>query len=348
MKSNRNIVLLIILVAVLGIVAFWLLTNRGKGTIKESLKNFAVEDTASITKIFLADKTGKSVLLEKEKPGLWKLNKKFYARNDAINTLLYTMKRVEVRQPVGKKAKANVIKQLSTMAVKMEAYSGDELVKVYYIGGETQDQTGTYMLMVDEETGENSGSPFITYIPGFEGYLTTRYFTTENDWRDRTIFKHIPPQIQSVKVEYPLKSEEGFQIEQPVENKFVLTPLSGSPLTSVDTLAIKQYLSYFQNIQYEGLDDKIPQTKRDSILSSVPFGIFTLKDKEGKTSSIKLFYMPSAKEQYDTAGKVAPHNLDRFYGLLNHVDFVIGQYYVFGKLLQPVTYFASNRKVVKK
>src|SRR5690349_12632150 len=113
LKKNK---ILIIATLVLAIVAVWLIMRTRSGTVQE-YHNFAVEDTASITKIFLADRSGKSIELERE-GNRWHLNKKYYARRDAVKSLLETLKLVSLRSVVPKSMYNTVIKQLSTGAIK--------------------------------------------------------------------------------------------------------------------------------------------------------------------------------------------------------------------------------------
>lgn len=348
MKKKNLIALIIVLV--LAAVATWLVINNSKGTLPEKLSDFAVKDTASITKIFLADKTGKSVTLTKDSPGVWKVNNKYYARKDAVDILLYTIYSLEVKQPVGKKAQDNVVKTLASGATKIEIYNDDELVKMYYVGGETPDAMGTYMLMVNEKTKENSSVPFVMYIPGFEGYLTTRYFTDASDWRDRAVFRYIPTEISNVKVEYPQSPSEGFEIVKKQENMWdarSLTP--GATIPGFDTLMVKQYLSYFQNIQYESIEKDVKKVNRDSILASTPMAVITVTNANGMRNTAKLFYKKAAPEQVDQQGNPHKYDVDRLYGQVNNgEDFVLCQYYVFGKLLQTPAYFNKQENVVKK
>ncbi|MGZ4033712.1 MAG: hypothetical protein ACXVP4_02520, partial [Bacteroidia bacterium] len=208
MKRNR---IAIILVIILGSASFWYIVNNRKSTLNAEMRNFAVADTASITKIFLADKEGRTITLERHPEGNWTVNQKYAVRMDALQTLLETIKRVDVKEPVGKKAQDNVIKRLAAKAVKCEIYQNDVLTKAYYVGTETQDNTGTFMIKIDPETMKTAEKPFVTYIPGFEGYLTTRYFTEEQGWRDRTVFKYNPLDIKSVKMETPLSPEKGYE-----------------------------------------------------------------------------------------------------------------------------------------
>jgi hypothetical protein len=347
----KKIVITSIIVIVLATVAVWLVKSKGgKGTVDEKLKDFAVEDTASITKIFLVDKSGKNVTLTREESGAWKVNNKYFARKDAVDILLYTIKSIEVKSIVGKKAQDNVVKQLATGATKIEIYKGDDLVKVYYVGRETQDALGTYMLMVNEKTGQNSSVPFITYIPGFEGYLTTRYFTDESDWRDRIVFRYVPTDIKSVKVEYPGSLDQSFEVINKGNNTFDVRSLkTNASIPGFDTLAIKQYLSYYQNIQFESVEKEVQKVQRDSILMSPPFAVITVTDMKGASNMAKLFHKKAPPEKLDVNGQPMKYDVDRCYGLINNgQDFVLCQYYVFGKLLQSPAYFTSKREVVKK
>ena len=91
MKKNKYI---LILVVALAIVAAFLWFSKSSGTISREMMDFAVKDTASITKIFLVDKKNNSILLEKKKPGDWLLNGKYTTSNSMVNMLLETMKRI--------------------------------------------------------------------------------------------------------------------------------------------------------------------------------------------------------------------------------------------------------------
>lgn len=346
MKKKRNRTLAI-LVVLLGSACFWLVVNNKKGTIKETLRDFAVQDTAAITKIFLADKNNKSVTLERTAPGVWMVNGKYKARMDAVQTLLYTIKKVDVKEPVGKQAQDNVIKRLSGLSVKCEIYAGDDLIKAYYVGAETQDQTGTFMILIDPETMKPSAKPFITYIPGFEGYLTTRYFVDERAWRELTVFKYDPANIQSVKVEVPFNPEFGYEVVVKGDNVFEVKSIrSQEKLPDVDPLSVKQYLSYFQNLNFESFENELSEKQADSVKQAKPINVITVTDKAGKTTSVKFFARsPKTKGEKDVTGKEILFDLERMNALINNgKDLVILQYYVFGKVMPPVTYFQKKQQ----
>lgn len=72
MKKNKTWLFIIALLVVL-IVILWGV-GRKKGVFEKSYSDFAISDTASVTKIFLADKIGNSVLLSKDEAGIWMVN----------------------------------------------------------------------------------------------------------------------------------------------------------------------------------------------------------------------------------------------------------------------------------
>lgn len=342
MKRNR---IAIILVIILGAASVWFIINRGNGTIKRTLRDFAVADTASITKLFLADKDGNTVTLERQPSSQWLLNGKHIARPDAIKTLLYTINKLDVKEPVGKNAQDNVIKRLATTAIKCEIYQNNKLTKAYYVGTETTDQSGTYMILIDTETMKPSAKAFVTYIPGFEGYLTGRYFTEERGWRDRTVFHYVPSDIKSVKLEAPSNPEQSYELSVLGNNSYQIKMVANNaPVSNIDTLSVKQYLSYFQKLSHEGFEVELSQYQIDSVLKSKPLNILTVTDNKGETNKVTFFARNNLKKQHGEDGELLPYDPIRMNALMeNEQEVVLVQYYIFGKVLPPVDYFLQKK-----
>jgi hypothetical protein len=82
MKKNRNILIVAI---VLALAALFLIFNRSNKTLDEQISEFAVSDTASVSKIFLADKSDNKILLERQANGSWLLNGKYEAHVENLN-----------------------------------------------------------------------------------------------------------------------------------------------------------------------------------------------------------------------------------------------------------------------
>ena len=348
MKKNTLTIIITIVLAV--IVAYLFYTSK-EGTIRQELKDFAIEDTSAITKIFLADMSNHQVTLEKIEPGHWIVNGKYKARKDLIEILLKTMKNLEVKSPVAKAARENVIKRIATGAVKVEVYqnNNDEPNKVYYVGGATQSQMGTYMLL------ENSSNPFIMNIPYFSGYLTTRYNTDEYEWRDKTVFNYQFKDIAGVKLEYTHNPEYSFSIMNTGNWTYTLRSLQNDELiANYDTNNLNIYLTFFRNIQFEGFVRNKDTAFRDSIVSYPPFCTLTVTDMSGNTTKVKAFLKPVPKGTTDLNDNPIEYDVDRMYALIDtrHVgrnyrsvdenQLVTIQYFVFDKLFLVINDFTKN------
>lgn len=341
MYSSKKIRIIALSVLLLSGISFWIFTRNQSGTIRKELYDFAVEDTASITKIYLVNTAGKQLTLEKKGIGQWIVNGKYKARNDAAKHLLICIKELQVRNPIAKSAIENISKQLATSSTKVEIYQNDKLIKSYYVGSDTQDGLSTIMLLTDVETGENSSMPFSMYVPGFNGFLSIRYFIDEDSWRERTVFAFLPDQISSVSVQYTHLPDSSFALSLTTSNTISLADHKGNNIPDFDTLKAKQYLNYYSNIQYEALRNDLRSTLKDSVLSNPPVHIITLKDRSGKTYTVKTFTKPAAPNQTDeVTGQPLTQDMERMFALINdEKDMVLIQYYVFGKLLPGLSYF---------
>lgn len=337
MKSQKLIFTLLIILIIASL--FFYFSNQNS-TIKKELRDFAVEDTASIDKIFMVNKFNQKVVLERTGVNEWKVNNKYKARVDAINMLLKTIKQVKVKMPISKSARQNIIKRMSSQSTKVEIYSKGKLIKKYYVGEATQDHSGTYMLL------ENSESPFITHIDGFTGFLTTRYFVEEKLWRVNSIFSYKNfSDIAKVKLYYPQDSTKSFTAEQLGYNKFKLLDYKGNNVKNFDTISVKRYMSLFKKINYEAPIVNMRKTRLDT-LNAMPFEqIFTVEDINGVKNTLKTKLVPDIDTTEDDKGnlKINKYDLDRMYGFMNNgKDIVTVQYFVFDPLIKNISDFIKK------
>lgn len=337
MKSNK--ILLAILIVLVAASIFFVATSDS-GTIDEiegAKSDFAIEDTSSITKIFIVDAKGKKVTLSKLND-VWMVNNKYVARPDNIRLLMKTFSRIEVKAPVPRAAINNKIKDLATNATKVEIYTGGKTPeKIYYVGGPTINHQGTYMLL--ESEGVKSTVPFVMHIPGFYGYLSTRFFTEAAQWRDAVVFKYLPEQIKNISVKYFENPEESFILENQ-NNKFVLKDFTtGEAIDGVDTTLVKQYVNLYQKIYYEMIDEEATPEKIDSVISSQPYFSIEVKDFVGNGDKIVAYHMPNYRELLDHKGEPFMYDVDRMYGYLNNELFLFIQFATFDKITLPKSHF---------
>ncbi len=340
--KKSTIILLSILIALAGF-SIYIYKNKSKtSTIDKEASDFKYKDTASIDKIFLADKEGKQILVERKAEG-WLLDGKYHVRPDVIDLLLYTIRSVEVKSPVSKNGRTSVIKIMAAKSTKVELYSKGEKVKQYYVGHATQDNTGTYMILTNLENGENYEEPFITHIPGFDGFLSTRYITDAIDWRDRLLINYRPPQIKQIKLELHEALDSSFVIDLYSMQRFGLKTLKGKFIPFQED-QMKQYIAYFQNVNCEIVLDKKDRLVDSLSKSAMPFATLTITDRNNENSVCEFFHkQPSAlkNEEYGINYKYDPDRL--FVKYNNGKDFGVAQFYVFGKILQTYQYFLPRK-----
>jgi len=333
MKSNK---ILIIAVVVLGILVSYFIYTSNSQTLRGELSDFAVEDTASIDKIFLADKLGHTSLLTRVSSSEWRIGD-YLARQDAINTLLFTIKKMKVKAPVAKSMEPKVLKDMAGVGQrKLELYAGGRLIKTIFIGVETMDKMGTYMLI------EGSTVPFEVHIQGHRGFLQGRFITDDRLWRDPAIFKYDYRDIRKISVNYPEVPQQSFEV---LYNGQKPSLMVGGKKIEADTLSLYQYLNAYKSVVYEYIvTESFPVERKDSILSNTPFVQIAVTDKSGKVNSIKGYRRAAGPEETDPDGNPLKFDPDRMYGHLNGKDFLLVQYFQFDRLLKEPSWFVNASK----
>ena len=345
-KSFLRIIALILLVLIA--VAAVLYKSKSKlTTVNKDSRNFSFKDTSAITKLFIADKEGNQSELVRTKKG-WIVNDKYTCRSEAILNILEVIKHVEVKMPVPKEAKRNVIKLMSSKALKVEIYTAEGLVKQFYIGHETDESDASYMLLTNLDNGENYEDPYACFIPGFVGYLQPRFIAKESEWRDRIVMNYIPPQLKEISVknfDYP--QDSSFTIELVDAKTFKLKNYHGLEIP-FDEIKMKQYLVYFQNISYEVLLSNRTKKLQDSLALQKAFYEITITTTKFSTDTYK-FYRKNFNGESDPDLKVKyKFDPDRMYlRFAQDKEWALCQYYVFGKLLVSRNYFSLQATVKK-
>ncbi len=336
---KRNLILFIILVALI-IITAWFFRGKSSSTLRKELSDFAVADTASITKIFLADKFGKSVLLERTDNG-WTANGKPALQPNVI-FLLDAIKNIEVRHPVAKAAYNNIMKQMAATGIKVELYSKDKKLKTYYVGHETQDQMGTYMYL------ENSSTAYAMHIPGFNGFLNIRYNTDIKAWLKKNVFSFSPEEIASIRVENLLLPDKSFEIVHH-NNAFELYAYpSGKKVENASEEKLLNYINNFRDINSER---ELPSVNEqiDSAKQAGRMMIITVKTKSGEQRTARLYRKPRPETDEDDWIKQdpswTPYDPDRCYLEIDTLpQTFLAQYFVFGKLMRTPDDFLTYNK----
>jgi hypothetical protein len=331
MKNNKTLVLLFL---ILTATALFFYFNQNFSTVKKELSDFAVKDTAAITKIFLADRNGNTVLLERKNKSQWILNNQDEPKPEFLRLFLNTIYHLEVKSKVAKAAYNNVLKALASTGIKCEIYfEGKETPgKVYYVGGQTSDAQGTFMML------EGSSMPFIVEIPGHMGYLTPRYNTTSEAWKNPVLFRVPLPDIKSVSVSYLNYPEKSFTITSNKSSYYIDNQESKESVKAPDSVSIINYLALFGQVSYETTAKDPKAGYVDSLTQTPPSIIIRLTQQNGKQQELDLYPMPVNEHsltRVDSLGKPLRYDLDRVYGFRKpEKQLVVVQHVAFDRLLR--------------
>ena len=312
----------------------------------EALKaqyDFAVPDTSSITKVILRDKKPSSVTLERTASG-WVVDSVYPVRKDAIEVLLKTLSEVRLKNFVTESAVPEINERMAVYGKWVEVFVGEHRVKHYIVGTETPDMLGTYYKMVGAEL------PFSVYIQGFNGYLSTRFFTESTLWRDRTIFSLAPESIKNIEMTLPQDPSGGWMITRQNLKEIdgpLLEPASTPEHWSMvdgeykvvpvnDPLALFTVVKSLQTLKYEGAiipSDNV-WAKKDSIFASTPAFELLVNTADGQELRTRAFYKKPEGQQQAADGTVHVWDPDRFYAELPDGRMALIQRYGWRNLLK--------------
>ena len=309
----------------------------------EALKaqyDFAVTDTASITKIVISDKKPASVTLQRTTSG-WVVGDSLPVRTDAVEVLLQTVGSVTLKNFVKKSAIDQVNNRMDVYGKWVEVYAGDQLVKSYIVGTETPDMLGTYFRMTDSQL------PFSVYIQGFNGYLTTRFFTEESLWRERTMYGLQPNQIEAV--EMNVTGPEGFfwiitrkdlelGLLEPATEPANWSLVGGEyePLAFSNPQQLLSTVQSLRTLKYEGAivpTDNIWQ-KKDSIFASTPAFTMNIHTVDGDVLETQAFFKKPEGILIGEDGVPHQWDPDRFYAKLPDGRMALIQRYAWRNLMK--------------
>lgn len=343
---KKNLGLLLILV-VLGGIAYFMFSSDKKSTIASNpLSNFSIEDTASVTKIFISDKvTGTALLTKDPSTGNWMINGKYRAKDFSVKILLESFKNITVKGPVPDNMKQMVISNAAGTGKKIEIYTTNSEVpeKIWISAGNTSDHHGDFFILEIPGVGI-SPEPFVVDMPMFSGYLTARFFTFENDWRYSGVFNYSDLEFNEISVTQNDFPKRNFTINMNGDDLLTVSnPTTGKTISIIDTSRTRDYILQFKKIHLETHDSHLEQPQIDSVLARTPDWTISVKENDGGVRTIDLYHVPGNGKYHNANGEPLRYNQDMLYGSLRNGELVKIQYAaVFKPLMLYYNYFEKT------
>jgi len=230
-----------------------------------------------------------------------------------------------------------VNKRIAVYGKEVKVYSGNQLIKHFYVGNETTDQLGTYMKL------EGGDAPYAVFVQGFNGYLNSRFFTEEELWRDRTIFGLSVPEIKSIEMFYTGQPESSFRVENNADGLSLLTT-DGKNVKDAKKLNLNLYAGSFRTAKYEAVivpTDGIWE-RRDSLLQFAPVFTITITDIADKQYVLTAYNKGPDRDQADEDGNPLIYDPNRLYAFTNDGRWVLIQYYGLRNIIVEREFFTTE------
>ncbi|MFT4521105.1 MAG: hypothetical protein ACI8ZN_000029 [Bacteroidia bacterium] len=330
MNTKRNVLIILGFLLAIGIL-FYIKNSYTRESSSGARVEFAVEHPEQVRQIFMTNKDGtKQVRLVKQDDGSWVLNNQYLAWQKKIDLLLTeTMAKVKVKNPAPVTAVDNVITKMAIQGIKVEIYTSNLRMpsETFVVGGTTVDLMGTYFMHENEK-------PQVVHIPGFDGYLSSRFSLEEDDWISHTIFGSTPEEILAIHIDYPADSVGSFRIKNkdgiPDFTSRVTTPL-------INMAAVKSYLNFFEKLNYEGFEKSRSVVFLDSLKASQPYCIIRVISLNRGEEELKVYKKQTddrTKSLYDKEGQELVEDTDRYYAVYSKLPkrLLFVQDYTFSKV----------------
>ncbi|MFZ1749464.1 MAG: hypothetical protein WAU01_04710 [Saprospiraceae bacterium] len=290
-------------------------------------RGFAIRSMDDVDKMVIKHTKLQPLIFEK-KSHTWILNGKYKVDPAVFVNIERVLIGIKMLYIPPAKATLNIQKSIKNSGIQVDLYkNGDQPFKMFFIGSDTQQGDGTYMILA------GTAQPYVMHLPGLAGGIRSRFEQPLNNYRDKYLYTSKINEIDYVKVEYPKQTTSSFIISNN-GGTFDLNPIINAPdreKTVVDQNRLKSYLAGYEQLGAEALINQHPL--KDTVISKIPNCIITLRTKEGQLSVNKYYaYDDFETQKGNSRSPSEVRNQNRLFVWSNDEDFYTVQNRVFGKI----------------
>jgi hypothetical protein len=330
-NMNRNQIVYTVLGFIVAVgILYFLRTSYNFTETEKAAVEYHIKNPDEVTRVYLFDKYNKTIKLEKQEDGSWLVNDSNEADAKMVEILVYkTLPKIRKKGLVSNKQKDMILKNMSITGITTEVYTdGEEPEQRYVMGKATGDLKGSYIWKEGSDIA-------IVHIPGFDGFVNSRYTLDLDEWLSPTLFRLEKGQIAEVEVDHTADEKGSFKIVQ-TDTSLVITSMEGQP-TNINAAALKSYMTNFTMLNMEGFVGSNYDALYDSLTQSTPLTSLKVKDTKGMLHTLDVHRRPASDRThglYDKDGNKLAHDPSRYYGISNKYNrVVLIQDYTFGKVL---------------
>jgi hypothetical protein len=255
------------------LVVFWWLQPENRLDIDREI--FHVQELRAVSKLELKSETEKVTLAFDN--GRWRVNDRYDADANMISVLFATLQQAVPKRAVAGTLQDSVFRHLIRSGVKVSLYSGDELRKEFYAGGNEKKTQAFFGDPVSREA-------YVMTIPGYRVYVSGIFELAAEGWRDKFVFGFNWRNFKSLDVQFPGRPSENFNVSMSGD-------LFGVKGLATDTAKLNTFLDNLSLLTV----DEYPREPglRDSLQKTQPRIEFIVTDIGNRTYRLRLYHSES-------------------------------------------------------
>ena len=337
MNVKKALTLIFGLLCVVGLAVYAYNIVSAERNSSTELIDFAIKDTAEVTKIIITDPFQKTFQIEKVK-GVWQDKSGGCITQAYVHNILNVAKNIEFKGYLSKNSHENFTVKMSASHTKVEYYVQNKWYKTWCIGPSAPDHYGQIMLLDSKDDGKSS-EPVMMKVKGLNGIIEPNFFADSRKWICTNIFSVPLESIASIVVNNHDDSTRSFEINY--SNNAFEVSTNGIPLPSVDTANVYRYLHNYKKIHFDIANYILSETECDSLKATEPFAEITLDERSGKQTHLRLYRIKADEPQRNEFGELVNMDMNKFWCALPSGEIVKCQYHVFNPLLFGHIYFSA-------
>ena len=335
----KKLILLLVSVVVVGGLGWYalnLINNRGKSDTQ--LIDFAIADISTVDRVIITDPFDNTFEIVK-KNGEWTDKDGGCVVPESVGFILDAFEKIEFKGYIPDNSTERFTTLMAGQHTKVEIFQNGEWSKTWYIGPAAQDHMGQIMLLDDANEGK-SDIPVMMKIKGVHGIIEPRFFADPRKWMCTNIFSLQLNQISKVDVKFLDEPQRSFSVSKNKDQLRVYQ--QGKPLQGVDTSMIFRYLNNYKKIHFDLPNYELDEKQIDSLKRTKPFCILSVKETNGKNSTLRCFRITSKQPEKAGMAEVIDIDQNKFWCELPNGELVKCQYFVFNPLFFGHIYFPMD------
>lgn len=337
----------VVALVVLSLLLYMFFIVRDQGMIMPH--ELRLEVSEDIVQIVLGTQDEARLALVQSPEGEWFLNDTVPADHHAVNNMLNSLRRIEVRMPVAIAQREEVMEEFSEAGVKVDIYAERYLVRLprglnifprkklvaSYIVADAPGMESTYIMAGSDD------QPWLVHVPGTENGIRSVFSLDPNAWRSPVVISMPPERIRKITAHFPGNPGQSFQltIDGP---DFLFVDGNGTEIHPGDISRIRlgRFLNAFRELYYE---KRLPvsASEQPSDLLTPMFYSLTITDIDGVETEL-LFFRRKTPDDGTLISEKRDYDPNRFYLKTAHGDYALALYFIFQPVIRPLSYFLHN------